>query len=174
MYCKIPWKVFIFVRSIRNYQPPIPSTTYLAMKTLKVALVLMIVSLQVNATGYSHNMLVAQKMLKTRKVASKTQALPIQLSTHASMVEAAAGETRKSANEEVALNPDHAAASFSQYVARWVVRVVNIQGKVLAEKFISLFSSPESVEGNLPANARFVSLSENILSYLVSPLRSLR
>ena len=134
----------------------------------------MIVSLQVNATGYSHNMLVAQKMLKTRKIASKTQALPIHLSTHASMVESATGDTRKSANEEVALKPDHAAASISQYVARWVVRVVNIQGNVLAEKLISLFSSAEAVEGNLPSNARFVSLSENILSYLVSPLRAMR
>lgn len=142
------------------------------MKTLKVALVLMIVSLQVNATGYSHNMLVAQKMLKTRKVALKSQAVPIHLTTHASAVQSTTCDTRKPADEEVTLKPDHVAASFSQYVARWVVRVVNINGKVVAEKLISLFSSAEVVERNLPANAHFVSLSENILSYLVSPLRA--
>lgn len=141
------------------------------MKALKVVLVLMVISLQVNATGYSHNMLVAQKMLKARKVKCKSQALPLQLSTQASVVETATGGARGSAEEEVALKPENAAASFSQHVARWVVRVVSISGRVLGEKLISLFTSAEAVEVNLPANARFVSLTDNILSYLVSPLR---
>lgn len=144
------------------------------MKALKIALVLMIVSLQVNATGYSHNMLVAQKMLKSRKVASKSQASPLHLATKASVVAPATCGGDGSAEEEVALKPDHAAASFSQHVARWVIRVVSIGGKTLGEKLISLFSSAEEVEGNLPTNARFVSLSENILSYLVSPIRAMR
>ena len=144
------------------------------MKALKIALVLMIVSLQVNATGYSHNMLVAQKMLKSKKVISKSQAVPIQVSTHTSVEESAPCDTRKSADEEIALKPESAAASFSQYVARWVVRVVSLSGSVLAEKLISLFSSDEAVEGNIPAHARFVALSGNIISYLVSPLRPMR
>ena len=144
------------------------------MKALKIALVLMIVSLQVNATGYAHNMLVAQKMLKSRNVASKSQASPLHLSTHASVVESAKSGAMESSEEEVALKPDHAAASFSQHVARWVIRVVSVGGKALGEKLISLFSSAEEVEGSLPTNARFVSLNENILSYLVSPLRAMR
>lgn len=134
----------------------------------------MIISLQVNATGYSHNMLVAQKMLKSKKVTSKSQPVTIRLTTPASVVESAPCDTRKSAEEEVALKPESAAASFSQYVSRWIVRVMSLSGNVLAEKLVSLFSPAEAVEGNLPGNARFVSLSENIISYLVSPLRALR
>ena len=155
-----------------------PSATYpfnyLAMKALKIVLVLMIVSLQADATGYSHNMLVAQKMLKSKKVTSKSQAVPIHRSTQASVVESGPCNTRKSADEEVALKPESSAASFSHYVGRWIVRVVSLSGNVLAEKLISLFSPAEAMEESLPANARFVSLSENILSYLVSPLRSMR
>jgi hypothetical protein len=144
------------------------------MKALKVVLVLMVISLQVNATGFSHNMLVAQKMLKTRKTVSKSQAVPLHLATQPTVVKPASCPTHESTDEEAALKPENTAASFSQHIARWVVRVVSMQGKVLAEKLIALFSSAEVVEGGLPANAQFVSLTENILSYLVSPLRVMR
>lgn len=144
------------------------------MKVLKLVLVLMVISLQVNATGYSHNMLVAQKMLKTRKTVSKSQALPLQLTTKPTVVKPTSCPISETSDEETALKPENTAASFSQHIARWVVRVVSMHGKVLAEKLISLFSSAEEVEGGLPANAHFVSLTENILSYLVSPLRAMR
>ncbi len=144
------------------------------MKALKLVLVLMVISLQVNATGYSHNMLVAQKMLKTRKTISKSQALPLQLSTQPTVVKASSCPVRETNDEETALAPENAAASFSQHIARWVVRVVSMNGKVLVEKLISLFSSAQEVEGGLPANAHFVSLTANILSYLVSSPRPMR
>jgi hypothetical protein len=144
------------------------------MKALKLVLVLMIISLQVNATGYSHNMLVAQKMLKTRKAVSRSQALPLQLTTQPTVVKAASSPVQETSDEEAALRPENTAASFSQQIARWVVRVVSMNGKVVCEKLVSLFSSTEEVEGGLPANAHFISLTENILSYLVSPLRAMR
>ena len=51
--------------------PTFNDITERAMKVLKLVLVLILISLQANATGYSHNMIVAQKMLKTKKVSKK-------------------------------------------------------------------------------------------------------
>ncbi|MPR34355.1 hypothetical protein [Salmonirosea aquatica] len=143
------------------------------MKALKIVLVLMIISLQVNATGYSHNMLVAQKMLKTRRTVSKSQALPLQFTTQPTVVKPASCPVSESAEEEAALKPESAAASFSQHVARWIVRIVSSQGKILSEKLVSLFSPNEKVEEWAPLNARFISISQNIVSYLVAPVRTL-
>lgn len=143
------------------------------MKALKVVLVLMVISLQVNATGYSHNMLVAQKMLKARKTVAKAQALPLQIKTKPTVVKPASCPASESTGEETtSLKPESAAASFSQYVARWVIRVVSVTGEVLGEKLISLFSPSQEVEQGLPNNANFLSVSHNIVSYLVAPLRA--
>jgi len=145
------------------------------MKALKVVLVLMVISLQVNATGYSHNMLVAQKMLKTRRTVAntKSQQLPLHFTTQPTVIKPASCPTNESADEEeTALKPESAAASFSQHVARWIVRIVSVNGKVLGEKLVSLFSSSQQVEEGLPTNARFLSISQNIVSYLVAPLRA--
>ena len=75
----------------------------------------------------------------------------------------------ESAEEETTLQPEAAAVSLSQHIARWVVRIVSVSGEVLGEKLVSLFSASDAA--NLPANAYLVSLTNNVLSYLVRPLR---
>ena len=118
-------------------------------------------------------MLVAQKMLKTRKAVSKSQALPLHTTTQPTVVKSAPCPASESTDEETALKPESAAASFSQHVARWIVRVVSIQGKVLSEKLVSLFSSSEKVAEWVPVNALFISISQNIVSYLAAPIKTL-
>lgn len=143
------------------------------MKALKVIIILLLVSLQVNATGYSHNMLVAQKVLKAKKARKAPKVSTLEITPKASVVKPDTAPTTTNApDDETFLKPESAAASFSQYIARWIVRVIGINGKVLGEKMISLFSTEADIEKDLPTNARFLGLTDNIVSYLASPLRS--
>jgi|GEM_PF-1197976 hypothetical protein len=143
------------------------------MKALKVIIILLLISIQVNATGYSHNMLVAQKMLKSKKVKKVSKVSTLEITSKSAVLKPDTAPTTTNApDEETFLKPESAAASFSQCIARWIIRIVGINGKVLGEKMISLFSSEEDIEKDLPTNARFLSLTENIVSYLASPLRS--
>lgn len=143
------------------------------MKTLLGILIMVLVSFQVNATGYAHNMLVAQKILKTKKAdpIAELQSLTLQLQAKATTVKSAPSPNNHASDaEETVLRPDEAAASFSDKIARWVVRVVSESGSVLVEKLISLFASNSSVAVALPDNARFLSLTDNVVSYLLMPL----
>ena len=144
------------------------------MKALKVVLVLMLFSLQVGATGYSHNMLMAQKVLKTKKVAQKTTAKPavLKLNCQTTVVKPTTSPVSESEQDETSLMPESTAASFSQYIARWIVRIVGIDGQVLEEKFVSLFSAEEEVEKDLPTNAQFLSVTDNIVSYITATMRA--
>lgn len=143
------------------------------MKALKVIIVLLLISLQVNATGYSHNMLVAQKILKAKKARKAPKVSTLEITSKPTVIKQDTAPTTTNApDEETFLKPESAAASFSQYIARWIVRIVGINGKILGEKMISLFASEADIEKDLPTNARFLGLTENIVSYLASPLRS--
>jgi hypothetical protein len=143
------------------------------MKALKVVLVLMLFSLQVGATGYSHNMLMAQKVLKTKKAAQKTTAKPavMKLSCQTTVVKPATSPVSESQQDETSVMPESTAASFSKYIARWIVRIVGIDGQVLEEKFVSLFSAEDEVEKDLPTNAQFLSVTDNIVSYITATMR---
>ncbi|TDB69015.1 hypothetical protein [Arundinibacter roseus] len=146
------------------------------MKALKVLFVLILISVQANATGYSHNMLVAQKMLKTKKAVKKSEVKTesLQLKTTPTVVKQTACPTsQESEREEVSLRPDTSAASFSQYIARWIVRILTINGQVLGERLVSLFSTSDEVEKELPTHASFVGVTGNILSYINTPMRKL-
>lgn len=137
-------------------------------------LFMVLVSFQVNATGYSHNMLVAQKILKTKKADPKAElkSLALQIRAKATTVKSApAPNSHASDAEETVLRPDEAAASFSDKIARWVVRVVSESGSVLVEKLISLFAPNSTVAVTLPDNARFLSLTDNVVSYLLNPTK---
>ncbi len=145
------------------------------MKALKLLIVLLLVSWQANATGFSHNMLVAHKMLnaKQKSICVKNQNTnsPLQFATRPTAVKTATHPATESSDEETTLKPEVMAVSLSQHIARWVVRIVTVSGEVLAETLVSVFSA--SAESALPANASFISLTENVLSYLLVPLRSL-
>jgi hypothetical protein len=145
------------------------------MKALKVAIIVMLFSLQVNATGFSHNMLMAQKVLKTRKVSQKAVIKPetLKLNGQTTVVKPATCPVSQSQPDENAVKPKSAATSFSQCIARWIVRVVGINGQVLEEKFVSLFSTEEDVEKDLPTNAHFLSVTDNIVSYVTATVRVL-
>ncbi len=145
------------------------------MKALKLLTVLLLTSWQANATGFSHNMLVAQKMLnakqKTIGLNNQKQVSPLQFVTHPTAVKAATHSASESAEEEASIKPQVMAVSLSQHIARWVVRIVTVSGKVLTETLVSVFSF--GTKNAFPTNASFVSLTENVLSYLLVPLRSL-
>jgi hypothetical protein len=144
------------------------------MKILKLLIVLILVSLQAGATGYSHNMLVAQKVLKSKKVSKKSEAKPVRYTYQHTVVKPTPCSAANSSQQEGSfVKPESAAASFSQCIARWIVRVVSINGQILEEKFVSLFADEKDVEKELPSNVRFLSLSENIVYYLATPLRTL-
>ncbi len=146
------------------------------MKALKILFVLVLISMQANATGYSHNMLVAQKMLKTKRVVKKselkTESLELK-STPTIVKQTPCPTSQESQKEEVSLRPDTSAASFSQYIARWIVRIMTINGQVLGERLVSLFSTSDEVEKELPTNASFAGVTGNILSYITTPMRIL-
>lgn len=145
------------------------------MKALKLLIVLLLASWQANATGFSHNMLVAQKMLNAKQnsicVKNQKQNSPLQFATRPTEVKPTIHSATESSDEEATLSPEVMAVSLSQHIARWVVRIVTVSGEVLAETLVSVFSA--NAESALPANASFVSLTENVLSYLLVPLRSL-
>jgi nitrogen fixation protein FixH len=145
------------------------------MKTLKLLTVFFLVSWQANATGFSHNMLVAQKMLngkqKSISVKDQKQRSALLLIPRSTVVKSATHPATESTDQEATLKPEEVAVSLSQHIARWVVRIMTISGEVLTETLISVFSA--GAESSLPANAIFVSLTENVLSYLLVPLRAL-
>lgn len=145
------------------------------MKSLKLLIVLLLVSWQANATGFSHNMLVAQKMLNARQksicVKNQKQNPPLQFAARPTALKAATHPATKSAEEEATIKPEVMAVSLSQHIARWVVRIVTVSGEVLTETLVSVFSF--GTKSAFPANASFVSLTENVLSYLIVPLRAL-
>ena len=145
------------------------------MKALKLLIVMLLMSWQANATGFSHNMLVAQKMLNAEQksicVKNQQNSLSLQLVTRTTAVKPATHPATESTDKEVTLKPEITAVSLSQHIARWVVRIVTVSGEVLTETLVSVFSA--GAESALPANASFVSLTNNVLSYLLVPLRSL-
>lgn len=147
------------------------------MKIVIGILTIVLLSFQANATGYAHNMLVAQKILKTKKAnpMAELQSLTLQIQAKATTVKSApAPNSHASDAEETVLRPDEAAASFSDKIARWVVRIVSESGSVVVEKLISLFAPNSTVAVTLPDNARFLSLTDNVVSYLLMPLAAQR
>lgn len=146
----------------------------LAMKALKILFVMMLVSLQVGATGYSHNMFVAQKVLKSKKTTQKIKVRPVHITAQPTVVKPSPCTTANQSQEEDSfLLPESTAVSLLQCATRWIVRVVSIDGQVLEEKFVSLFADEEEVEKGLPSNVCFLSLTENIVYYLSAPLKSI-
>ncbi|GAB3180984.1 hypothetical protein [Telluribacter humicola] len=112
------------------------------MKTLKLLTVLLLISLQVSATGYSHNMFVAQKMLKAkkevRKAAPKTREIsqasvnvtPTTVtSTRATpsggaVVKATPSTSPASDDQDEVTTSNLTPAAFTQHLARWIVGFV--------------------------------------------------
>ena len=145
------------------------------MKALKLLIVLLLISWQANATGFAHNMLVAQKMLnakqKSVRVKNQNANVSLQFATRSTAVKTATHPATESAKEEATVKPEVLAVSLSQHIARWVVRCVTISGEVLTETLASVFSL--GTKSAFPANASFVSLTGNVLSYLLVPLRAL-
>ncbi len=145
------------------------------MKALKLLTVLFLVSWQANATGFSHNMLVAQKMLNAKEksvccASNQAKSSSLQLVKKPTVVKPTTHPAAtESAEEEATLKPAIAAVSISQHIARWVVRIVTVGGEVLTETLVSVFSS--GAKSALPANASLISLTDNVLSYLLVPLK---
>ncbi len=146
------------------------------MKTVIGIFALVLLSFQIHATGYAHNMLVAQKILKTKKVGPEVQVKSLALQIKAKTTEVKPGKSNShdSDAEETAVRPETAAASFSDKITRWVVRLVSESGSVLIEKLVSLFAPSSSAAVALPDNARFLSLTGNVVSYLLIPLTAER
>jgi len=115
------------------------------MKTLKLLTVFFLVSWQANATGFSHNMLVAHKMLNTKQksVSAKNQkqSSALVLVSHPTVVKPGTHPATESTDEEATLKPEVLAVSLSQHIARWVVRLVTLSGEILAETLIAIFSA---------------------------------
>ncbi len=145
------------------------------MKALKLLIVILLIGWQANATGFSHNMLVAQKMLNAKQAKATVKGQPermsLQLVSRNTVVKPKTKTATESAEEETSLKPEVTAVSLSQNIARWVVRVVTVSGEVITETLVSVFSF--DTDSVLPANASFISLANNVLSYLIGPLRAL-
>lgn len=145
------------------------------MKAFKLLIVMLLVGWQASATGFSHNMLVAQKMLNAKEkcvcIQNQTQTLHLQLTAKSTVVKPATRPVTESTEEETVLKPEISAVSLSQHIARWVVRIVTVTGQVLTESLVSLFSS--GVKNTVPVDAIFVSVTDNVLSYLLAPARTM-
>ena len=139
------------------------------MKTLKLLLVMMLISLQVSATGYSHNMFVAQKMLKAKKEVRKSapkvqepsQVQASVVTNRAAVVKAAppAHHTPSDQGEEVKIS-DLTPVAFTQHLARWIVGFVCSEERNGDEK-ASSHDSGHSLSSHL------VSLVERVIYTLV-------
>ncbi len=144
------------------------------MKALKLLIVLLLLGWQANATGFSHNMLVAQKMLNAKEksiccVEKKAKSSSLQVAAKPTVVKQSTHPATESSEEEATIKPSITAVSLSQHIARWVVRIVSVGGEVLTEMLMSVFSLGN--ESTLPANASLISLTDNVLSYLIVPLK---
>jgi hypothetical protein len=142
------------------------------MKTLKLLTVLMFISLltigQVSASGYSHNMFVAQKMLKakkeTLKVTPKKQAAPVVPSRATSLKPASAGTSVP--REAPTVKPEASAVAFTQHLARWMVSLV-------CEDTRSEENAADDSDGDDSLNGRLVGLVQYLVSGFTQPVRAL-
>lgn len=136
----------MYCQSVTDIKRPDCSkpTDPIAMKTLRIILVLLIVAAQANATGFAHNMFVAQKKLQAGK--------------EVQMVKTKATVTRKVCVEKVGTK--HATVKKSnesavQQFASKVSNMVTLNERILAENPMSFFAVVEEEEKE--ASVSFVS-----------------
>ena len=90
-------------------------------------------------------MLVAQKMLNARQknlsAKNQKQSSALLFAPRPTVVKPATHPATKSAGGETTLKPEVTAASLSQHIARWVVRLVTFSGEILAKTLIAVFSA---------------------------------
>lgn len=89
------------------------------MKNLKIVAVLLLLSLQAGATGYSNNMFVVQKKLSQTQVTSKKSKAVVQVSD--------ANNSLKITAEDDNFSTDvrEAAIAFTRTVSSWIVRIIS-------------------------------------------------
>ncbi|WP_247235735.1 hypothetical protein [Telluribacter sp. SYSU D00476] len=149
------------------------------MKTLKLLIVMMLISLQVSATGYSHNMFVAQKMLKAKKevrksapkaqeaasvapasVAPASVAPASVASARVAVVKATPRVTTTPSDQEEVKTAELTPAAFTQHLARWIV------GFVCSDSNGDEKASGDS-DGERSMSSHLVTLVERVIYALV-------
>lgn len=92
------------------------------MKNIKLLIFFILISVQANATGYSNNMFVAQRMLKAKKVL--TQIEPI---VAADGTVARIATFNKLAAFDLISQPANGGMSVIQCISEWMVQVLGVE-----------------------------------------------
>lgn len=89
------------------------------MKNLKIVAVLLLLSLQAGATGYSNNMFVVQKKLSQTQITSKKSKATVVRTSDAN-------NSAKITSEDDNFSTDvrEAAKAFTRTVSSWIVRII--------------------------------------------------
>jgi hypothetical protein len=107
------------------------------MKTIKLLIVLFLFSLQVNATGYSHNMFVAHKKLQAGK---ENRDVKERVTRHA--------PAKTVVNKTVIIQSGQSAISYTKNFATKVGNMVTLNERVIEEGPASFFKTEEEKEIN--------------------------
>lgn len=129
------------------------------MKTIKLLIVLFLFSLQVNATGYSHNMFVAHKKLQAGK-------------EYREVKERVAKQTpaKTVVNKTVIIQSGQSAISYTKNLATKVSNMVTLNERILEEGPVALFETEEDKEINNSIATKLAGLIKQVIyAFVGSP-----
>jgi hypothetical protein len=130
------------------------------MKTLKLFIVFILFSLQVNATGYSHNMFVAHKKLQAGKEFRS-------IKEHVSKQTPGKTVIHKSA---VMQHTGQSAISYTTDLATKMSRMVTLNERILEEAPAAIFGIEESCERNNSIATKLAGLIKDVIyAFIGSP-----
>lgn len=129
------------------------------MKTIKLLIVLFLFSLQVNATGYSHNMFVAHKKLQAGKEYREVKEHAAKQSPAKSVV-----------NKTVIVQSSNSAVLYTKNFANKVSSMVTLNERILEEGPAAFFESEEDEEVNNSIATKLAGLIKQVIyAFVGSP-----
>jgi hypothetical protein len=129
------------------------------MKIVKLLIVLILFSLQVHATGYSHNMFVAHKKLQAGKEYREVKERVAKQSPAKTVV-----------NKTVIIQSGQSAISYTKSIATKVGKMVTLNERILEEGPESFFETEEDEEINNTIATKLAGLIKDVIyTFIGSP-----
>jgi len=129
------------------------------MKIVKLLIVFILFSLQVNATGYSHNMFVAHKKLQAGKEYREVKERAARQSPAKTVV-----------NKTVVVQSGQSAISYTRNFATKVGKMVTLNERILEEGPESFFETEEEEKINNSIAAKLAVLIKDVIyTFIGSP-----
>ncbi|MCF0059357.1 hypothetical protein [Dyadobacter sp. CY356] len=122
------------------------------MKTIKLLIVLFLFSLQVNATGYSHNMFVAHKKLQAGKEYREVKERVAKQVPAKSVV-----------NKTVIIQSSNTAVLYTKNFANKVSSMVTLNERMLEEGPAAFFESEEDEKSNNSIATKLAGLIKQVI-----------